>query len=390
MLALKGLKVLDFSHAADGPTCGMMLAQAGAEVIKVEPLRGDPYRQGPVAAAFFNANRNKRGLALNLQTPEGREIAYKLAATADVVIESFTPGTADRLGIGYRDMEKLNPRIVYCSVSGFGQSGPYSKRPVYDPVIQAMSGFMATTGEADGPPVRVAPGVIGLGAAFIAGWGIALAIIAREKTGRGQHIDAAFFDTAVFFMSFIIAGYSISGYTFPRMGSANPVFVPYQCFQAADRWVFIAVTTDRFWQSCCTALGLEELAGDSRFSTADGRLMHRDELTSRMAAALRAMPGSEILSRLEHAEVPCAPVNSVPEVTSDPQVKARGMLLDIEYPGVGLMTLANLPFSGSGLDTPEPVRPPMLGEHTREILAELGYDETAFDSLALKGVILKG
>jgi len=390
MLPLKGLKVLDFSHAADGPTCGLLLAQAGADVIKVEPLQGEPYRRGPVAAAFYSANRNKRGLALNLQSPEGREIAQKLAAKADIIVESFTPGVAGRLGIGYTEIDKLNPRIIYCSVSGFGQSGPYSQRPIYDPVIQAISGFMATTGEAGRPPVRVAPGVIGLGTAFIASWGIALAIIARQQTGKGQHIDAAFFDTAVFFMGFILAGYSIAGFTLPRMGSANPVFVPYQCFEAADRYVFIGITHDRFWQAFCSALCLEDLGSDQRYKTAEGRLLHRDELVAEVTVELKRFRSSEILARLEAANVPCAPVKEVSEVIDDPQVMARGMLIDMQYPGIGSMKLAGLPFKASGMETPEAVRAPLLGEHTDEILAELGYDKAAIDSLELKGVILKG
>ena len=390
MLPLKGLKALDFSHAADGPTCGLLLAQAGANVIKVEPLQGEPYRSGPVSAAFYSANRNKRGLAINLQSPEGREIAQKLASTADIIIESFTPGVAERLGIGYAGINKLNPRIIYCSVSGFGQSGPYSQRPIYDPVIQAISGFMATTGEAGRPPVRVAPGVIGLGTAFVASWGIALAVIAREQTGRGQHIDAAFFDTAVFFMGFIIAGYSITGFTLPRMGSANPVFVPYQCFEAADRYVFIGITHDRFWQAFCSALSLEKLGGDERYKTAEGRLLHRDGLVAEVAAELRKLLSSEILAKLEAAGVPCAPVKEVSEVIDDPQVLARGMLMDMQYPGTGNMKLAGLPFKASGMEAPQPVRAPLLGEHTEEILAELGYGKAAIDSLEHNGVILKG
>ena len=390
MLPLKGLKTLDFSHAADGPTCGLLLAQAGADVIKVEPLQGEPYRRGLTSSAFYNANRNKRGLAINLQSPEGREIARKLASTSDIILESFTPGVADRLGIGYADIDNLNPRIIYCSVSGFGQSGPYSQRPVYDPLIQAISGFMSTTGEAGRPPVRVAPGVIGLGTAFIASWGIALAVIAREQTGKGQHIDAAFLDTAVFFMSFIITGYSISGFTLPRMGSANPVFVPYQCFEAADRYVFIGITHDRFWQAFCSALGLDDLGRDERYKTAEGRLLHRDELVTEVAAELRKLLSSEILAKLEAADVPCAPVKEVSEVIDDPQVLARGMLLDMQYPGTGNMKLAGLPFKASGMETSQPVRAPLLGEHTEEILAELGYGKTAIDSLEHKGVILKG
>ena len=390
MYPLQGLKVLDFSHAADGPLCGLMLAHAGADVIKVESLKGDPYRHGAASAAFLNANRNKRGLALNLQTREGKEIAHKLASTADVVIESFTPGVSERLGIGYMELNHINPRIVYCSLSGFGHSGSYSRRPAYDPVTQAMSGFMATTGEEGRPPVRVAPGVIGLGTAFIAGWGIALALITREKTGKGQHIDAAFYDTAVFFMSNLIGGYSLTGFSMPRMGSASPVFVPYQCFETADRYVFIAVTHDRFWQAFCAALGLDELYGNPRYTTAEARLVHRDELVARLAEILKKRSSVEILARLEAADVPCAPVMEIHEVIADPQVQARGMLSQIEYPGAGSFKVGNLPFKASGMGQPSEIRAPLLGEHTAEILKELGYDSAGIDAFERNGVILRG
>jgi len=390
MFALKGLKVLDFSHAADGPTCGLMLAKAGANVIKIEPLHGEPYRRGGASASFYNANRNKRGLALDLQKSEGREIAHNLASSTDIIIESFTPGVAERLGIGYAEINKTNPRIIYCSISGFGQDGPYSQRPAYDPVTQAMSGFMSTTGEPGRPPVRVAPGVIGLGAAFIAAWGIALALITREKTGNGQHIDTAFFDTAVFFMSNLITGYSFTGFAMPKMGSANPVFVPYQCFEAADRWVFIGVTHDRFWQAFCRALGLAELGSDARYAGNEGRLLHREELVSKLATALKKFDSNGLLAKLEAADVPCAPVKDIPEVIDDPQVQARGMLSDLDYPGIGRMKLGNLPFKASGMDQVAEKRAPLLGEHTAEILAELGYDKAKIDVLEHKGVILKG
>jgi len=390
MNALHGLKVLDFSHAADGPTCGLMLAQAGADVIKIEPLQGDPYRRGPASASFLNANRNKRGLALNLQTSEGKEIAHKLASTADVVIESYTPGVAQRLGIGYAELSGINPRIIYCSLSGFGHSGPYSRRPAYDPVTQAMSGFMATTGEEGRPPVRVAPGVVGLGTAFIAGWGIALAIIARDKTGQGQHIDAAFFDTAVFFMSNLIAGYSLTGFNLPRMGSASPVFVPYQCFETLDRYVFVAVTHDRFWQAFCRALGLDELSADPRYATSENRLAHREELVAKLADVLKKLGSKDILAKLEAAEVPCAPVMEIPEVIADPQVQARGMLSQMEYPGAGSFKVGNLPFKASAMGQPPGTRAPLLGEHTQEILEWLGYDSAGIDAFERNGVILRG
>jgi len=389
MYPLQGLKVLDFSHSGDGPTCGLMLAQAGADVIKIESHQGDPFRQGPTVIAFYNINRNKRSLALNLQKPEGREIALRLASKADIIIESFTPGTAEKLGIGYSEINKINPRVIYCSVSGFGQTGPYRQKPAYDPVIHAMSGLMSITGEADGPPVRIPSNIIGLPTAFLAAHGVLLAVIAREKTGRGQLIDASFFDTAVYFMSSFISGYALTGFVVPRMGSANPAFAPYQCFQSADRYVFVGVTNDKFWQSFCHAMELDDLYRDPRFSSAEGRLAHRNELAKQIALSLRKLPSSEIIRKLEAAGVPCATLREIPEVLDDPQVAARHIFFDMDYPGVGKVKLANLPAWPSDIERIEAVRAPLLGEHTVEILEELGYDRAGIDALEQNGVILK-
>jgi crotonobetainyl-CoA:carnitine CoA-transferase CaiB-like acyl-CoA transferase len=389
LLPLNGLKVLDFSHAADGPMCALMLADAGADVIKAEPLHGEIYRHAGAGAVFYNANRNKRGLALNLQAPEGQEIARRLAAKADVLVESYTPGTAARLGIGYQAISEFNPRIIYCSLSGFGQTGPYSHRPAYDPLTQAMSGFMSITGEPGRPPVRVAPGVIGLGAAFMGAYGILLALAAREKTGRGQLVDVSLFDTAVFFMSPFMTAYSFLGMAPPKMGSGNAMFVPYQCFECSDRYIFIGAANEHFWHGMCSALAFTELENDPRYATTDKRLANRDSLVEELAGRLKHMAAADVLPRLEQAGVPCAPLLEVPEVMQDPQVKSRGMFMDLEYPGIGKTTVANIPVTGTGLERAAPTRAPLIGEHTQEILLGAGYTEEQIDALADKRVILR-
>ena len=296
---------------------------------------------------------------------------------------------AERLGIGYNQIDKINPRIIYCSVSGFGQTGPYRQKPAYDPVVHAMSGLMSVTGEADGPPVRIPSNIVGQPTAFLAAYGVLLALISREKTGKGQLIDAAFFDVAVYFMSAMISGYVLTGYVMPRMGSANPAFTPYQCFLSADKYVFIGITNDRFWRSFCRALELHDLAGAPEYASVESRLAHRDELVAKISTALRKLPSAEIIGKLEQAGVPCAPVLEVPDVLNDPQVAARQIFFDMDYPDIGKIKLVNIPARPSGIDKVENVRAPLLGEHTAEILAEIGYDSAKIDALAQKRVILK-
>jgi crotonobetainyl-CoA:carnitine CoA-transferase CaiB-like acyl-CoA transferase len=248
---------------------------------------------------------------------------------------------------------------------------------------------MAVTGEPDRPPIRIAPNVVGLPTAFLAAYNVLLAVMVREKTGRGQIVDAAFFDTAIFLMSPFISGHALTGYVAPKMGSASPAFAPYQCFQSADRYVFIGVTNNKFWKAFCAALGLDELADDPRYDTLESRQLHRDELVARMAAHLKKLPGDEILRKLEEAGVPCAPVLEIPELLENPQVKARQVFFDMEYPGLGRVKLSHIPARASGLDPVENVRAPELGEHSREILLEAGYSISEIDSFAAKRVILE-
>jgi crotonobetainyl-CoA:carnitine CoA-transferase CaiB-like acyl-CoA transferase len=241
----------------------------------------------------------------------------------------------------------------------------------------------------DGPPVRIPSNIVGQPTAFLAAYGVLLAVISREKTGRGQLIDASFFDVAVYFMSSLISGYAMTGYVMPRMGSANPAFTPYQCFLSADRYVFVGVTNDRFWQSFCRALEFRDLAQAPEYVSVESRLAHREELVAAISVALRKLPSVEIIAKLEQAGVPCAPVLEVPDVLNDPQVAARQIFFDMDYPGIGKIKLVNIPARPSGIDKIETIRAPLLGEHSEEILKELGYDSAGIDALAQKRVILK-
>lgn len=389
MLPLDGVKVLDLSHAAAGPCCTMMLADMGAEVIKIEPLNGESFRYAGGGAVFFNLNRNKRGVALNLRGQEGREIALKLAAKADVFVESFTPGTIDKLGLGYNAISQTNPKIIYCSISGFGQSGPYRERPAYDPLAQAMSGMLIATGEPDGAPVRTAASTVDFGSGMFAAYAIALALLHREKSGKGQEIDVALLDTAVFYMSHFITMYSVTGQNPRRLGSGTVAFAPGQIFEAKDRPFFLTVTNERAWRDFCQVLGLNDLVDDPRYATNANRLQNRDELAKTLNQILSQYNSRELEAKLVAVDIPCGPLLNAGEVINDPQVIARKMVIDVEHPEKGKIKIARMPICFSETVPEIKLQAPMLGEHTNEILKELGYSDAEISQLAEKGIILK-
>jgi len=366
-----------------------LLADMGAEVIKVEPFSGDSFRYTGGGTIFVNINRNKRGMVLDLKTEEGRDIALKLAARADVLVDSFTPGTLDKLGLGYDTVSQINPMIIYCSISGFGQTGPYRERPGYDPLAQAMSGMMLATGEADRPPVRTAVSTIDYGTGMFGAYAIALALLNRNKNGKGQKIDVALLDTAVFYMAHFITAYSLAGVLPSRMGSANAGFVPYQVFQTKDRFVFIGVSNDKMWKDFCQALGLEDLAGDPRYASNANRLQNRDQLVQALSQMLKQYGSDELVARLIAVDIPVGPLLNVGEVVEDAQVKARQMVVDSDYPELGEVKIGRAPIAFSEMAPQIRFRAPLLGEHTNEILKELDYSKAEIGRLAEKGVILR-
>ncbi len=387
---LKGVKVVDFSHAWAGPTCTMLLGDAGADTIKVEPTTGDFYRTAMDGAVFINVNRNKRSIALDLKKKEGRGIALKLLERADVLVENFVPGVMDRLGLGYQTISKMNPRIIYCSISGFGQEGPYRKRPSFDPVAQAMSGIMMATGEPGRPPVRILPPMLDYSAGIHAAYGIIMALLNREQTGKGERIDISLMDIGIVQMGAFVTHYTMTGELPERMGSAHKAWAPYQAFEDSDGWVMIAVASDEMWLNLCKALKLEDLGKDARYATPQSRRKHRKELAESLTKVTRQYRARELESLLSEAGVPSGQLRNIAEVVADPQVKARHLIDDIEYPGLGRIKVVKNPIFFSGHPPRTQLQAPQLGEHTAAVLAELGYSEAEIQRLEDSGIVRRG
>jgi crotonobetainyl-CoA:carnitine CoA-transferase CaiB-like acyl-CoA transferase len=392
--ALEGIRIIDLTEYLAGPYCSMILADLGAEVVKVEqPGRGDGSRQwgppflGGESAYYLSVNRNKRSLALNLKSDKGRSIFYRLSSTADVFIENFRPGIAQKLGVDYATLSKHNDRLVYCSISGFGQNGPYANKPLYDIIGQGVSGLMSITGEKGRPPVKVGIAISDICGGMFAAVGILAGIAVREKTGRGQRIDISIMDGLVSWLSHQAGGFLATGVNPERLGSSHPTIAPYQAFKASDSYFVVAVGNDALWSKFCEALYLNELFADERFHTNPERVKHREELAQILGDLFVTKPASEWIERIEARGVPCGPVHNLSDVFNDPQVLYRKMINEVQHPSAGTIKVVGVPIKMS--DTPGSVRthPPMLGEHTNQILNSLGYTDTQIADLRKEGVI---
>ncbi|NHR07839.1 CoA transferase [Chromobacterium haemolyticum] len=394
--ALEGIKVLDLSRVLAGPWTGQLLADLGAEVIKVErPGCGDDTRQWAppslpdgTAAYFLCANRGKKSLTVDIAKPEGQEIVRRLAADADVLIENYKVGGLAKYGLDYASLAELNPRLVYCSVTGFGQDGPYAQMAGYDYIVQGMSGLMSITGPADGEPHKVGVAVTDLFTGLYAANAIQAALWARQGSGRGQHIDMALFDCALAMLANVNMNWLVGGAVPPRLGNAHPNIVPYQVFKCAgDGHFILACGNDRQFRSVCELIGRPELADDPRFASNPQRVAHRDVLVPLLAAGFLAQPRDAWLAQLDQAGVPCGPINTVDEAFADPQIRHRRM--QIELPGLDgeAVPLVACPIKLS--DTPLQYRdaPPRLGQHTDALLEQAGYDAEAIARLRDAGVI---
>lgn len=392
--ALHGVRVLDLSRVLAGPYCTMVLGDLGAEVIKVEPPEGDETRAwGPPFAAGESAyylciNRNKRGMVVNLKTDEGHGLLRELALKSDVLIENFRPGTLARYGLDYDMLRSDHPRLVYCSISGFGQTGPLRDRPGYDFMIQAMGGVMSVTGDPEGEPMKVGVAAADLFAGQNAIIAILAALGARERTGEGQYIDIALFDSQLGWLANVASSFLISRDLPKRYGNAHPNIVPYQVFAASDGWFALAVGNDKQFAHLCELVGRPELGSDERFATNAVRVNNREELIALLKSIFSLRSVDEWLSMLEAAGIPCGPINTLDKVFAGPQVAAREMLVTMEHPTIGDLPLVGSPLSFSGTPVEYKLPPPLLGQHTREILREiLGYSEEEIESLKANGVI---
>lgn len=392
-LPLEEVRVLDFTRVMAGPFATMLLGDLGADVIKVEPPGGDDTRGwgppwiGGDSGYFMSVNRNKRSIIIDLKKPESWKIVKKLVKKSDIVVENFRPGVAEELGISYSRLSQINPRIIYCSISGFGQSGPYRDKPGYDLIALAMSGLMSITGEPKRPPVKFGVPIADLTTALFAVTSILSALYWREKTGRGQYIDMALLDVQILLLTHQAFNYFATGTEPERMGSAHPNIVPYQAFQTADGYIVVTVGSEKLWEKFCKAIGRPDLMENPKFRTNADRVINREELIEELSRILRSKPTDFWLEVLEKAGVPAAPILTVGQALNDEHVKYRGMVVEVQHPEAGFIKMLGTPFKLS--ETPGNLRtpPPTRGQHTYEILRELGFTDEEIRTLKNKHVV---
>jgi formyl-CoA transferase len=402
MRPLENIRILDITRALAGPYCTMMLGDLGADVIKVErpgigdetrgwgpPFVGKPYGPYPGESAYFiAANRNKRSVTVNIQSAEGQDIIRRLAGVSDVLVENYRTGDLDKLGLGYADLHSLHPRLIYCSVSGYGRTGPYAERPGYDAVLQAEGGMMSITGPADGAPSRVGIPIIDITSGMFAATAILAALHARDLTGEGQLVDISLFDSHLALLTNVASNYLVGGKPPRRLGNAHPNLVPYDAFSARDGWFVLGVANEKQWGQLCDVLDRPDLKTDSRFAANRDRVTNREELSAALNQIFSQQDVDDWLRDLVKAGLPCGRINSIPEVFDHPQAKGREMTLESEHPTAGTVRLTGFPYKLS--ETPAGIHrpPPMLGEHTTEVLtAVLGYSPEDVSALQDKKAV---
>jgi crotonobetainyl-CoA:carnitine CoA-transferase CaiB-like acyl-CoA transferase len=391
---LKGVRILDLTRVLAGPYCAMLLGDMGAEVIKVEePGKGDDTRGWPPFAGgestyFMSVNRNKKSITLNLKAPEGREILKKLAKKSDVLLENFRTGTMEKLGLGYATLSKLNPRLVYCAISGFGESGPESHRGGYDLIVQAESGVMDLTGFPDGPPVKVGNSIADLVAGMSGAHGVTLALLARHKTRRGQKVEIAMLDVMASLLTYQAGMYLNAGRTPARRGNEHPSIVPYEVFKAADGYLALGVANNSLWERCCAALERSDLAKDPRYATEASRVENRGTLVPLLNQVLAARSGEDWMKRLEAVGVPAGRIRTVPEVCESEHLRARGMLVALPHAKAGTVKMMGVPIRLHATPGKARTAAPVLGRDTDAVLTRvLGLRRAEVQRLRKTGVV---
>ncbi len=391
---LSGIKVVDLTRVLTGPYCTMMLGDMGADVVKIEqPGKGDDTRAwGPPfidgeSAYYLSINRNKRSLTLNLKSEEGQAVIRKLIAESDVLVENFAPGATERLGLDYESVRRMKLDLVYTSISGFGQTGPWKNHTAYDQILQGMSGLMSVTGFEDGQPTRFGVPIADIAAGMFGAYATVSALLHRERTGEGQHIDTSMLGGGIALLSYQAAIYFATGQQPARTGNAHPIVAPYQTFRTKDDYVNVASGNDQIWSRFCTAMGMEHLLEDERFTDNAGRITRRQELAAEIEKTLTQHTTEDVIETLEAASVPCGPISELPDVFTSPQVEHYQLRRRVPHPTLGEVDQTGFPYALS--ETPCEIRhaPPVLGQHTADVLHELGYDDEQIGRMREAGAV---
>ena len=400
-MPLAGIRVLDFSKVLAGPLCTQFMGDMGADIVKIESIReGDDSRRFPPfhvagdndaddgdGCVYLAVNRNKRSVAVDLKSADGRAIGSRLIAGADVVIESFGPGVAERLGVDAATVASINPRIVHCGISGYGNEGPMREGKGYDNVLQAFSGMLSITGSRNGEAARSAFSPVDQGTGLHALIGILSGLVQRSATGRGLRVEASLFDTSVSFLGYILQGYWRTGIEPERPGSSHDSLCPYEVFPTADKPVLLGIANDALWRKFCAVAGADALADEPRFATNALRVTHRAEVVPAVGALLQTRGREAWLEACAAAGIPCSPVHSLGEMAAHPHTSEAGMLLHYEHPAYGPLNAVAQPLKLDGQRLPVRIPPPRLGQHTREVLTEVGYSDAEVDDFARRGVV---
>ena len=392
---IHGVKVLELAQIMAGPTCGLMLADLGAEVIKIEKIPGgdDTRRFLPPdvngeAAAFMMMNRNKRGMALDLKTKEGVEVFKRLVKQADVVVENFRKGTLEKLGVGYEELKKINPKIILCEISGYGRTGPYADKGGFDLIAQGMSGLMSITGESKGkPPMKVGAPVTDITAGILAATGVLAALVSRATTGVGQRVDTSLYEAGIVHTYWQSAIASATGVAPGPLGSAHPLTAPYQAFQTKDKWITVGASNQNTWLKLIDALEVKELQENQKFNSNANRMQNVTELTELLKKELEKKTSAEWLKLFDEKGLPCGPINTVTEMFEDPQTKERKMIVDVKNKKAGSFKAIGMPIKFSETKVEDTKESPTFGQHTKQILLDYGFKSEEIDSLMKQGVV---